>query len=291
MAQLGSMTKETVEFIGTYWTMQLGSQPNISRQAYFQDPTALPAVLYPGGFAASTSENVATFPDGLYGALASAGINALWNSDKAFIVKMSDATLGKGAGQACAQYPGMTYCDNGEAYFFIRWVFHDSLEAGKEVSSVDTSNWQVWGAYPSAAGNPSGNSDQLSQYGLDLGVVALSSLRVQQAYGFWSNQTAQATIDSVQADITDLTLDRIISWNMLVCDLDEILNGQHFLPTGTVRCSSDWFGDWTDIVYQWFEAIVCSCGNMKDVNGKAWPLPYPSTATISLAACSGQWTS
>lgn len=179
-----------------------------------------------------------TFQNGLYGALASAGLNALWNEDKAFIVKMSDATFGRGAGKACAQFPEMTYCDNGVAYFFIRWVFYRLIVRKDATASfLDNSNWQVWGAYPSPSNNPSGNANHLEKYGLDLGTIALSSLRVQQAYGFWSNQTAQATIDSVSANITDLTLDRIVSWNMLVCDLDAILDGKHFAKSGTVRCN------------------------------------------------------
>lgn len=233
-SQLKTIAQQTYNFINSYWVAQLGSTPeitnNVTGKSYFQDPTALPGILAPGGFASSTSGDVINTTS-IYATLASAGINALWNSDRAFIVKMSDATLGLGAGQACAQYPNMTYCDNGVAYIFIRWVMAETYDGkGSPTTSVlDTSNWQVWGAYPSVANNPSGNTNYLEDYGLDLGLIALSSMRVQQAYGFWTTQTAQATIDAVLADISNLSPDKIISWNMLVCDLDAILGGKHFI--------------------------------------------------------------
>lgn len=189
-ANSGNLTKTTFNFVDSYWITQLQSSPNAinaAGQPYASDPTALPAILDAGYFASSTAANFSTLNSTLIGNMAGAGINALWNTDKAFIVKRSDDTLGLGDGQACAQFPDMTYCDNGVAYFFIRWVFRETMTVrGTPTQILDIDNWQVWGAYPSAAGNPSENENWLGQYNLSLKTIALSSLRVQQAYGFWS---------------------------------------------------------------------------------------------------------
>lgn len=202
---------------------------------YDEDPAALPAILAPGGFANDNAAYVGSFPNGIYGSLGSAGINALWNEDMAFILKISDSTLGQGAGSACKQFPAMTYCDpEGVAYIFMRWTFTIQIPSpAKKVSVLDQTNWQVWGAYDSLPGNPSGNANNLGKYGLDLGIIARSAWRVQQAHGFWTDETPQATITSVQANITNLDLSQIVSWNMAVCDLDGILDGAHFTSLAT----------------------------------------------------------
>lgn len=91
MTNFGSITQQTVDFINSYWDMQLGSTPNVTNAAgltYDSDPATLPAILAPGGFASSTAGYVSTFQSGLYGALASACINALCNGDKAFLVQL-----------------------------------------------------------------------------------------------------------------------------------------------------------------------------------------------------------
>lgn len=59
--------------------------------------------------------------------LASAGINALCNEDKTFIVKRSDAILDLGASQACPGFSEMTFRDNGVTYFLIGWVMSTVL--------------------------------------------------------------------------------------------------------------------------------------------------------------------
>lgn len=220
--------------IQTYWTAQLGSTPEQTDAAggtYDEDPTALPAILAPGGFADSSASNLSPFPNAIYGALASAGINALWNEDQDFIIKISDATLGQGAGAACKALPDMTYCDeNGVAWIFMRWNWTPTVVGRETYMKLNSNDWQVWGAYPSPAKNPSGNSNNLAKYGLSLEVIAKSSYRVQQANGFWSKGTANETVSSVLANISNLTLDKIVSWNMAVCDLDALLNGKYFTP-------------------------------------------------------------
>lgn len=65
---------------------------------------------------------------------------------------------------------------------------------------------------------------------------------------FGLNQTAQATVDAVLANIANLTLDKIVSWNMLIGDLDEILNGRHFGTDAKVHCGLVLSLDSTDIV-------------------------------------------
>lgn len=238
ISSLGGLTKQAVEAISTYWTAQLGSTPEIKDAAgdtYDADPNALPAILNSGQFASSSASNVAPFPNAIYGALASAGINALWNEDKDFIIKMSDKTLGAGSGAACKALPSMTYCDeNGVAWIFMRWNWKQILSTHSTASMLNTANWQVWGAYDSPPNNPSGNKNQLSKYGLSLEIIAKSSWRVQQQYGFWTNQTVTATVNSVIKNISNLSLDQIVSWNMAVCDLDGVLNGKHFIQGGTV---------------------------------------------------------
>ena len=201
---------------------------------YDEDPTALPAILAPGGFANDNASYVGSFPNGIYGSLGSAGINALWDEDMAFIVKISDSTLGQGAGSACKQFPTMTYCDSeGVAWVFMRWIFKSQISDSARVR-LDQTNWQVWGAYDSLLNNPSGNANNLGKFVLDLGIIARSAWRVQQAYGFYTDETPQATITSVLANIANLDLSQIVSWNMAVCDLDGILNGAHFIGSGTV---------------------------------------------------------
>lgn len=234
---MGNLTKQTYGFLQSYWETTLNSQPprlNSAGETYDADPLALPSILAPGGFANDNASAVGSFPDGLYAAFATAPINALWNEDKAFIVKISDSTLGRGPGSACSQFPTMTYCDpDGVAWLFIRWVFTLQIPSNaKKVQALDLNNWQVWGAYDSAPKNPSGNSNNLGQYGQDLGIVARSAWRVQQAYGFWTDQTPHATIAAVQANIANLDLGQVVSWNLAVCDLDGILNGAHFTSLG-----------------------------------------------------------
>ena len=238
ISALGDLTNQTVSAISTYWTAQLGSTPEVedsNGETYDADPNALPAVLNAGQFASSESSNVQTFPNAIYGALASAAINALWNEDKDFIIKMSDDTLGAGAGGACKALPSMTYCDeNGVAWIFMRWNWKTVLTSHLTQSMLNTQDWQVWGAYSPPANNPSGNSNQIEKYGLSLEIIAKSSWRVQQKYGFWTNQTAEATVQSVLANIANLSLDQVVSWNMAVCDLDGVLNGKHFVQSSTV---------------------------------------------------------
>lgn len=198
----------------------------------------------------------------------------------------------------------MTYCDpDGVAWIFMRWVFTLRIPSpAKKVNALDLNNWQVWGAYDSAPNNPPGNTDNLAQYGMDLGIVARSAWRVQQAFGFWTDETAQATISSVAANVTNLDLSKVVSWNMAVCDLHGILNGAHFTALGTsgtvstqfhlslARISlAEYFAN--DILLQgWTGYITCACTTMTDLNGKAFPEPFPANPSIPVNVCAGGWS-
>ena len=250
ISSLGGLTKQAVEALNKYWTAQLGSTPETTSSdgtTYDADRAALPAILNDGQFASSSAANLAPFPNAIYGALASAGINALWNEDQDFIIKMSDATLGAGPGSACKALPAMTYCDEkGIAWIFMRWNWKQGLEGHITASMLDYTNWQVWGAYPSPANNPPGNRNQLDKYGLTLEIIAKSSWRVQQKYGFWTNQTASATVSAVLENIAHLSLDQVVSWNMAVCDLDGLLAGKHFVKSSTVSLVASLSGHMDD---------------------------------------------
>lgn len=144
--------------------------------------------------------------------------------------------MAPGSAPACQQFPANTYCDiDGLAWIFVRWTLTLQIPSpAKRVSALDLANWQVWGAYNSLANNLAGNANNLGKYGPDLGITARSAWRVQHGYGFWTDETPQATVTSVLANITNLDLDHILSWNMAVCDLDGVLDGAHFKASGTV---------------------------------------------------------
>lgn len=184
--------------------------------------------------------------------------------------------MAPGSAPACQQFPANTYCDiDGLAWIFVRWTLTLQIPSpAKRVSALDLANWQVWGAYNSLANNLAGNANNLGKYGPDLGITARSAWRVQHGYGFWTDETPQATVTSVLANITNLDLDHILSWNMAVCDLDGVLDGAHFKASGT----------------QWTGHITCACAMMKDQNGKAFPLPLTSNNAIPLDICPQAWT-
>ncbi|KAK4697652.1 amidase, partial [Lecanoromycetidae sp. Uapishka_2] len=238
-----TFTNQTVQYLQDYWTSMLNSPPQTLSNgvAYDQNPIALNAVFRGGGFAQKIEP--AWAPPALCGALYSPGINALWNADHVFIVKISDTTLGQGAGAACegTAQKGLLVCDpNGvEAYIFIRWVFANQGTAGGDpcvgctvgpANNLDKFSWEVQGAY---ATPPDGNSDsnQLVSYGLDLLTIALSAIRVQAALGFWATDTVSELQQTVTSSTKDLTTDQTQAWNLAVCDMDAIANGRHLDPT------------------------------------------------------------
>ena len=240
---LGNFTNTTVAILQGYWDGLLGSSPK-TFVSYATNSTTLPAIFKEGGFA--TQLNPGFYPPAVCGALYSVGINALWNLDGAFVVKISDATLGQGAGAACNGNAQKGLVANscgadGSAYIFMRWVFSDNT--GFQICSqypcitepqmnLDRYSWQVWGAYNSTPFNPTGNTDNLKQYGLDLNQIALSSVRVQANLGFW----AQDTLGLIRTEVDDniqetLTTNQLQAWNMVVCDLDAFSNGTHLDPS------------------------------------------------------------
>ena len=77
------------------WNLQLNSTPILTETSlpYDKDPAALPRLFLNGTFAASAPK-VDQYPASFCATFAAAQINALWNEDKVFVVKISDSTLG-----------------------------------------------------------------------------------------------------------------------------------------------------------------------------------------------------
>lgn len=76
-----------------YWNIQLNSTPSNTGLPYDEDPGAIPHLFLNGTFAASAPE-VDKYPVTLCTTFAAVQINALWNEDKVFIVKLSHSTYG-----------------------------------------------------------------------------------------------------------------------------------------------------------------------------------------------------
>lgn len=234
---LGNFTNTTVNILQSYWNEMLGSSPQ-TLNPIATNPIALPAVFKDGGFAAPIKG--AWYPPAVCGALFSVGINAMWNSDSVFIVKIYDATLGQGAGAACNGNAQKGLLANkcgadGEAYIFIRWelanqAFLSPVSFGATavpLMNLDKFHWQVWGAYASAPYGATGNSDNLAQYGLNLNTIALSSVRVQTNLGFWAQNTLGELETSITENIETITSSDLQAWNVLVCDLDAFAAKKH----------------------------------------------------------------
>lgn len=185
----------------------------------------------------------------------------------------------------------MTVCIDGVAYIFMRWVgafeADPNLKGNPEGWALDFSNWQVWGAYNSTHLNPAGNANRLGQYGLDLEGIALSSFAVQEVFGPWATNTTQSIINAVENNIDHITLANTMQWKLASCDLDAVLNGQHFNPQKNtvvslvLRCLT-LDGAWELTVVQWSDYIACSCVNMTN---------FPLTAPKLLHGCGTAYAS
>ena len=106
-----------------------------------------------------------------------------------------------------------------------RSLANDYTDVHSVSKKRDNTAWQVWGAYDSPPDNKPGNSNALAKYGLGLDIIARFSYRVQQDCGFWYQITAQQTAASVLANTNDLTLDKIVSWNVAVAKSMPFLPG------------------------------------------------------------------
>ena len=245
-AALGNFTNATTPFLQNYWTSILGSSPLLYAPVA-TNKTAIAAILKGGAFAAPVTipyyKNESS--DFVCAAVYSVGVNAMWNADGVFIVKISDATLGQGPGAACngTAQKGLVANNcgaDGEAYIFIRWNFRQFGQPAKRGPwphplgpyFLDPYHWQVWGAYSSAPNNPAGNADELAQYGLDLNTIALSSVRTQEKLGFWGQDTLGIIQSGVETDLEGvLESSRLQVWNIAVCDLDAFAAGRHLDPS------------------------------------------------------------
>ena len=109
-----------------------------------------------------------------------------------------------------------------------RSLANDYTDVHSVSKKLDNTARQVWGAYDSPPDNKPGNSNALAKYGLSLDIIARFSYRVQQDSGIWYQITAQQTAASVLANTNDLTLDKMVSWNVAVCEIAAALAGQYF---------------------------------------------------------------
>lgn len=230
-----------------YTLNQLPGPPN-GGTTYDADPSQLPSIFADGTFA--SEPQVGVFPDGIYGALAASAINALWRQDKVFIIKITDAAYGKGAGAACKAFPVMTACLNGVAYIFARW----QMDGGTNLSPshLDDKAWNVWGAYRQG----SGNDNKLDQYKLNLDTIAASAQKTQDENGFDFKNQNGATLTQLTNHPTDLKLEDIMYWSLPICDIAAIIG-----PNKHLNGPDD--KNVVDPIVFWG---ACTC-----VQAKAWP--------------------
>lgn len=207
----------------TYWAQELGSTPDAS---WTTEAGNLQTVYQGGTFAGPVT--AALFDPRFFAVIASVGINSLWNGDHVFIVKMSDNTI-KGVA-ACDVLPAYSTCINDIAYIFLRWVWYTGPAPITSVPIIDTSSlggldtteWEVKGAYPASQG---GQGNYLSDtYHLTLDDIALSSDNTQSQYGFYYQGGNNDTAATTTADSENATLDQLLSWNLPVCNLDVVLS-------------------------------------------------------------------
>lgn len=237
---------------------------------YDADPTELPMIFADGAFA--SIPQVGEFPPGIIGGLAASAVNSLWREDRVFIIKVTDAAYGKGAGAACNAFPVMTACVNGVAYIFARWM----MDGGTELirSRLSQPNWNVWGAYKQG----SGNDNHLADYGLDLTAIAISTQKTQDEHGFDFKDQNGATITQLRNHPTDLGLADIMYFSLPICDIAAIIG-----PNMHLNGPGDQSGD--DPIVVWG---ACTCAQMKD-----WPADkttgYPDDPNGPVVSeCQGQ---
>lgn len=186
--------------------------------------------------------------------MAASAVNALWAQDGVFIMKISDATYGKGDGAACKAYPIMTVCsDDGKtAYIWMRWKMQGGIALDNVVleSYLDPKSWNVWGAYAQGSGGGGAqNANHLEEYKLDLKSLTTSAIKTFDENGFpFTNQNG-ATIDHLKSEPTDLKLADLLYISLPVCDMDAVLDGKH------LKDPNDKTGD--NPIVRWG---ACSCG-------------------------------
>lgn len=215
----------------------------------------MPQILSLGFYA---SQNVVTdvpilTQTAVYSVFAASGINTLWAQDLVFIIKISDATYGKGPGAACQAFPAMTVCRDGVAYIFARWQVTGASATEWDIteSHLDERNWNVWGAYAQGSADGTDNKDQLAQYNWDLDSILTSvqkTLAINDTYPF-TNQNG-AAIDTLKGNVGNFgDKSTLAFWSLPLCDIDSILgSGRHLNP------AEDESGD--DPIIRWGS---CTC--------------------------------
>ena len=276
IAQAYTQVVESLKWYYSHTLLELPDETQVPEYTYDMDPTQTPQIFANGGLAAAVQ--LQPFDLGTYGALAASAINALWASDKVFVIKISDSAYGKGKGGACKAFdPSFNVCINGVAHIVVRWqLYSDTDIAQGTVTSlyIDKLNWFVRGI--TTAGG-SGNQDFLSLYKLKLPDIVASILKTFAANGFpFTNQNG-ATINQLKAHPLDTKQADLMFFSLPVCDIDGVLGpGKHLVPP------NDASGD--DPIVRWG---ACTCAMQKN-----WPSGnsiYANPASgISPAECKNQ---
>ena len=195
------------------------------------DPKLIPSQIKGGRFAGDVK--VGVINKDVYGALGASAINALWVMDKVMIIKISSAAYGHG--DPCTVYPKYTSCLDGVAYIFVRFqTFNGNIDAEGGLGSdyyarFNVKNWFVFGASDyGSGGDGSANKNNLDKYALNLDVIAKASEKTQKDHGYlYDNQNGQ-TIQNLEEDPLNLAKERLMFFNIPICDIDSIIGpGKH----------------------------------------------------------------
>jgi hypothetical protein len=260
---IGSIYTQISDALAIFYNNTLNSLPPfdpLSSYQYTKDPAQLPMIFKNGAFA-SQPKVISLTASGLYSVLAAAAINALWAQDKVFVLKISDAAYGKGAGAACKAFPIMTVCQNGVAHIFARWVFTGTIgldNANPGSNHLDVKSWNVWGAYAQGSSTGENNANNLETYSLDLTSILASVQKTSDLNGGkfpFTNQNG-ATIKTLVDDTANLTSSNLVYFSLPICDIDAILG-----PNKHLNDPDDQSKD--DPIIRWG---ACTC-----LQGPNWP--------------------
>ena len=250
-----------------------------------KNTTELPHVLSSGAFA--QIPQVTVFPPGIFGALATTAINALWVEDGVFMVKMSDSAYGRGPGSACGEYQDQGICVNGVAWILLRW--HISTSSMKPVAPhpgphpsrirrdpgdmflayINSDDAPAWGIGPHGAPvNGAANANHLTEFKLSLDDVMHSIDKTYSGHGFpFTNQNG-ATLDELTDNPTDFEPSDLTFFSLPVCDIDAVFAKIGALHFNQVDPYTDFPGP-DDFLLRW---VVCTC-QLSD----KWPTTAPYT--------------
>ena len=251
---------------------------HISQTKYSEDPFQLPSILSQGGFAKTPA--VGTMNDGVFGGLVATAVNALWSSEKVFVMILTDEAWGKGQGQACKALESMTECIDGVAYILFRWIVSATKApvtpgAMANPTELVSRDWYVWGAYdagPEHGGSP--NANHLSEYKLNRADVIQSAVKTFNEKGFPFKDQNAATVQHLQDNPLELKQSDLMFFSLPVCDLGAIMGkGRHIVwdVGGENKHPIEVYG-------------ACTC-----IQGKGWPSDYSLEGGLPKNICNSHW--